>query len=45
MNDLPTVENLKKRGINTSELCPCCKKDPESITLLRYEAAKKVWEC
>ena len=47
MNDLPTVENLKKRGINTSDLCPCCKKDPKSIThpLLRCEAAKKVWEC
>ncbi|KAL0007153.1 hypothetical protein SO802_008655 [Lithocarpus litseifolius] len=47
MNGLPTAENLKKRGINTSELCPCCEKEPKSIThsLLRCEVAKKVWEC
>ena len=44
---LPIAENLKKRGINTSELCPCCEKEPESIThsLLRCEIAKKVWNC
>ena len=47
LNGLPTAENLKKRGINTSELCPCCEKEPESIThsLLRCEIAKKVWNC
>ncbi|XP_030943489.1 uncharacterized protein LOC115968280 [Quercus lobata] len=47
LNGLPTAENLKKRGINLSELCPCCGKDPESIThsLLRCEFAKKVWNC
>ena len=47
LNGLPTVENFKKRGINISELCPCCEKEPESInhSLLRCEIMKKVWNC
>ena len=47
LNALPTMVNLKKRGIGENGLCPCCGSELEAIShsLIRYEVAKKVWDC
>lgn len=48
MNGLPTLINLKKkRGITVDEVCPCCGREPETIShsLVSCDLAKKLWSC
>ena len=47
LNALPTMVNLKKRGIGENGLCPCCGSELKAIShsLIRHEVAKKVWDC
>ena len=44
---LPTMVNLKKRGIGENDFCPCCRREVESIfhSIIRCEVAKRVWDC
>ena len=47
MNALPTMQNLKLRGVNTACFFPLCDKVPETLShaLLHYEHAKQNWAC
>ena len=44
---LPTMVNLKMRGIGENGFCPCCGSELESIShsIIRCEMAKRVWDC
>ena len=44
-NALPTMSNLRKRGVNTDGLCPVCGLEEETImhALCRCSAAKEIW--
>ena len=46
MNELPTMLNLQRTGVNCCETCPSCGRKAESAshTILRCDIAKKVWE-
>ena len=43
---LPTMVNLRKRGIGENDFCPCCGREVESIfhTIIKCEVAKRVWD-
>lgn len=45
VNALPTMLNLKKRGVNTDGMCPLCGKEGESIphSLFKCDVVKEVW--
>ena len=47
LDALPTMVNLKKRGIDENGLCPCCGSELEAIShsLIHCEVAKRVWDC
>ena len=44
-NALPTMQNLRKRGVATDGVCPICGNEAESIchALFRCNFAKDVW--
>ena len=44
---LPTMVNLKKRGIGENDFCHCCGRKVESIfySIIHCEMAKRVWDC
>lgn len=45
MNALPTLQNLRRRGVNTDKLCPLCNESIKCTThaLLLCEKEKEVW--
>ena len=45
MDGLPTMFNLRRRGLNSTGFCPICDKDMESIShaLLHCNHAKQTW--
>nr|POF02769.1 hypothetical protein CFP56_25128 [Quercus suber] len=47
MNALPTMQNLKLRGVNTTGFCPLCDKVLETLphALLHCKRAKQTWAC
>ncbi|XP_030929385.1 uncharacterized protein LOC115955407 [Quercus lobata] len=47
LDALPTMVNLKKRGIGENGFCPCCGSELEAIShsIIRCEVAKRVWDC
>ena len=43
---LPTMVNLKEKGIGDNDFCPCCRRDVESTfhSIISCKVAKRVWD-